>query len=383
MLTPETYAILCTPKVQQAIAENRDRDPLQVALDRHIPQAALVATQVKYLARAATKLPSYRAAQCILPSLAFEQASSEECAAHKRIEGDMALDLTGGLGVDACALGRHFRRVVALERDPLLATITRDNLRRMGVVNVEVVCAAAEEYLATTREHFDWIYADPDRRHADGRKLVRLEDCSPNIPALMPALQRVSGRLCLKNSPLFDVDEAFTIFGSCEVEVVSLGGECKEVVVYADGRQPRITATALGLGSFTAPRMEVKNNPCATPFDPTRYRWLVTPDVALQKARVACMALHDTAHLWSNDGYGFAETEPQGALGKVLAIDRIEAYDPKTLRRELRGTRAELLKRDFPLTSAQIASQLSIREGGDRRIAFTRIGTNFWTIRIK
>lgn len=83
-----------------AIAANRGRDPLEVALDRNTPHARLVATQVKYLARAEAKLPSYAAAQCILPPLAFEQASSEACAAHKRIAGGAVLDLTCGLGVD-------------------------------------------------------------------------------------------------------------------------------------------------------------------------------------------------------------------------------------------------------------------------------------------
>lgn len=101
MMTPEEYDLLLTDEVQRAIAVSRGRDPLDVALDRTVPHARLVATQVKYLARAASKLPSYAAAQCILPPLAFEQASSEACAAHKRIDGDTALDLTCGLGVDA------------------------------------------------------------------------------------------------------------------------------------------------------------------------------------------------------------------------------------------------------------------------------------------
>ena len=46
--------------------------------------------------------------------------------------------------------------------------------------------AKAEEYLATCTDHFDWIYADPDRRSAEGKKLVRLEDCSPDLVALYP-----------------------------------------------------------------------------------------------------------------------------------------------------------------------------------------------------
>ena len=117
MITPEEYSLLLTGEVRRAVAAARGRDPLEVALDRTVPHARLVATQVKYLARAAQKLPSYAAAQCILPPLAFEQASSEACAAHKLLEGDTVLDLTCGLGADALFLSRRFRRVVTLERN--------------------------------------------------------------------------------------------------------------------------------------------------------------------------------------------------------------------------------------------------------------------------
>ena len=252
VITSEEYTLLLTGEVQRAIAAARDRDPIEVAKDRRVPHARLVATQVKYLARAAQKLPSYAAAQCILPPLAFEQASSEACAAHKRIGGDTVLDLTCGLGVDAFFLSRRFGRVVTLERNDVLARVAAENFSRLGATNIEVVNTSAEEYLRRDGLHFDWIYADPDRRSAEGRKLVRLEDCSPDIIALKPLLDRVSGRLCIKNSPLFDIGEALRLFPDSRVEVVSLDGECKEVLVYADGTGPLVTATALGHGSFSA-----------------------------------------------------------------------------------------------------------------------------------
>ena len=88
------------------------------------------------------------------------------------------------------------------------------------------------------------INADPDRRSAEGRKLVRLEDCSPDVVALRPLIERVAPRLCLKNSPLFDVDEALNRFPESHVEVLSLGGECKEVLIYVgEGISHRLTAT--------------------------------------------------------------------------------------------------------------------------------------------
>lgn len=385
MITPEEYTQLLSDEVRQAIAAARGRDPLEVALDRNVPCARLVATQVKYLARAEQKLPSYAAAQCILPPLAFEQASSEACAAHKTLSGEAVLDLTCGLGVDTLFLSRRFRQVVALERDQTLACIARENFRRLGAGNIEVVTASAEEYLCRPGLRFDWIYTDPDRRSATGRKLVRLEECSPNIIALLPRIREVAGRLCLKNSPLFDVDEALRLFPDARVEVLSLGGECKEVVVYADRQGPSVTATALGQGSFTAvPGIPV--TPAAIPpeaFDPARYHWLVVPDVALQKARLSRRYFAGRADIWSDNGFAFAVEEPRNLLGRVFAVERIEPFDPRRLKRELKGCGAEILKRDFPFAAEELMRRLGLHAGSGIRLAFTRIGNDFWTIRLR
>ena len=381
VITPEEYSLLLTDEVRRAVAAARGRDPLEVALDRTVPHARLVATQVKYLARAAQKLPSYAAAQCILPPLAFEQASSEACAAHKLLEGDTVLDLTCGLGADALFLSRRFRRVVTLERNEMLARVAAENFSRMGVANVDVVNASAEEYLRRDGLRFDWIYADPDRRSDKGRKLVRLEDCSPDIVALKPRLKQVSGRLCVKNSPLFDVGEALRLFPDSRVEVLSLGDECKEVVVYDDGSGPLVTATALGRGSFSAAPGETAPPPGR--FDPERYGYLVIPDVSLQKARLARIHLAGKADIWSDNGYGFAVEEPEGVLGRTFAVESIEPYDPKRLKRELKGREAEVLKRDFPLAAEELMRRLGLHAGAGLRLAFTKIGNDFWVIRLK
>lgn len=382
MITPEEYILLQTPALREAVAAARGRDPLEVALDARIPHARLVATQVKYLARAQHKLPSFAAAQCILPPRAFEQASSEACAAHKEISGDAVLDLTCGLGVDTLYLSRRFRHVVALESDPLLARITSDNLARLGVRNVEILALRAEEYLAREGLHFDWIYADPDRRSAAGLKQLRLEACSPDILALRPLIERAAPRLCLKNSPLFDVAEALRLFPQSRVEVLSLGGECKEVLVYADGRGPARTATALGLGSCMAKGAEDVEVPPPA-FDPERYRWLVIPDVALQKARLVRHHLAGRADCWSENSYGFAAERPEGVLGRVCEIERIEPYDPRRLKRAWKGLGAEVLKRDFPLATEELMRRLGLHAGADLRVAFTKTGNDFWAIRLK
>ena len=383
MITREQYELLCRDDVRGDIDRCIDRDPIETALDKRLPHAAEVASQVKYLQRARRKLPEWYRARCIMPALAFEQSSSCDCAAHKEPEGETALDLTCGLGVDSFYLSKRFAHVTAVERDPVLADVARENFRRLGADNIEVVCASAEEFIARTEGHYDWCYADPDRRGPHGEKLVRLEECSPDITALMPAIRRRADRVCIKASPMFDIDEAFRIFGQCRVEAVSLGDECKEVLVYIDGSGPSVTATALGRGSFTVPRDGSPEPAAPASFRREEYVRLLIPDVALQKTRLARRYLDGRADIWSDNGYGFATAEADTPLCRQEEIASIERYDPRKLRREMKGRGIEILKREFPVATHRIAAALGVREGGGERVAFTSVGGEFLVIRLK
>ena len=379
----EELSTLLRPEVRDAIEQNIERDPLQVALDARLPHAREVATQIKYLQRARTKLPLLYQARGIIPQRAFEQSSSEECAAAKRIGGDSLLDLTCGLGIDAAAMASRFERVVALERDEVLAEITRENMRRMGISNVEVITTSAEESVASCNEHFDWIEADPDRRTADGRRVVRLEECSPNMITLWPTLQRISERVAIKNSPLFDVEEAFRLFAGCGVEVISLGGECKEVMIYADGEGERLAAEAIGRGRVEYKRGDICDEPIQGEFTADEYRYLIVPDVALQKARLVQHTLRKVADVWSNNSFAFARTYPEGVLGQVREIKHIAPFDIKALKREFRGMGVDILLRDFPLSVDELRRRTSMRSGSEARLALTRIKGKAYTIYLK
>ena len=128
MLTKSDIELLRSEELRRAIDQNIERDPQRVALDKRVPYAALVATQVKYLQRARKKLPHLYEARCIIPPRAFEQSSSMESAERKAISGEKLLDLSCGLGIDVMAAARNFRRVVAVERDEVLAEVVRYNM---------------------------------------------------------------------------------------------------------------------------------------------------------------------------------------------------------------------------------------------------------------
>ena len=381
MFTNEEFSILCSADVTAAIRENIDRKPTDIALDRRIPHASVVATQVKNLQKCRTKLPSYFAVQAIVPTLAYEQSSSEECALRKQLSGENVLDLTCGLGVDAYALSKRFKRVVAIERNEMVAAVARENFHRLGADNIEVVCSSAEEYLTNCTDHFDWCFSDPDRRGAKGEKLVRLEDCSPDVVALMPTLQRVADRICIKCSPLFDVDEAFRLFGDCSVETVSLSGEAKEVNIYIDGSAPRLTAVAISIGEFSA-SVEERNAArwSAQPNDLAQYRYITLPDVALQHTRMVAVAFEGMCDVWSNNGVALSIEKPTNVLGRTFEVEAIYEID-SAFKRLMKGRKAEIYRRDFPMANTEICKRYRCSEGGSEKWCFTRIGENFITIK--
>ena len=250
MITSNDIATLLDPQLRDYIAGHLSDDPGRVALSLR-EHGALIATQIKYLQRARVKLPSYYAALCILPPLSFEQSSSEETASVKRYSGDTCLDLTCGLGVDAFYLSKRFRQVIAVERNAELSEIARINFRLLGVQNIRVVNSPAEAFLEQLRGQtqttpdrnsgtIDLIYIDPARRDDQGKKVWLLEDCSPDAKALMPQLLALAPKVVVKASPLFDVDEAFRLFGdTASVEIVSVRGECKEVLIEVSRQAPQ------------------------------------------------------------------------------------------------------------------------------------------------
>lgn len=386
-MTIEDIHILMRGDVRAMVKDNMDRDPLKVALDKNIPYASLVSSQVKYLNKARTKLPSYYVAGCIIPSLAFEQSSGEAAAANKDYSGGICIDLTCGLGVDSFYLSKRFEKVVSVERDPVLAETARFNFRLLGADNIEVVNCTAEEFIGRNEDMCaDLVYADPDRRGADGRKLVTLPDCSPDIAALLPSLEKISPVVAVKLSPMFDVDEAFRVFGhDVRVEVVSQGGECKEVVVEKNKSigAPVVASVALGGGKVEYPYVKgakVKTEPVHD--GPGRFGWLVVPDISLAKAGNAVRYYTEKGiYIESANSFAFATEIPEEPFGKVYRIERAVPFSPRNLKKELKAfgiSQLNILKKDFPMKAPEIARALSVGEGGGRFAAFTTMAEKRW-----
>lgn len=232
-MTIKELDILKTNEVRQIISNNLTTDPSVFALKNRHEAAATMATQLKYLQRSRLKLPTFYAAQAIIPPLAFEQCSSERAASAKDFSGTTCLDLTCGLGVDSLHFSTRFQQVTAIERNFELSEAVRFNFSLMNVQNIDVINTDTNSYVYNyVGEPFDLIYLDPARRDGGGKKMFLPEDCEPNFVELWAILRKIGRKIVVKMSPMYDVDAAFRQFAEVsEVGVISIDNECKEVLL--------------------------------------------------------------------------------------------------------------------------------------------------------
>ncbi len=79
------------------------------------------------------------------------------------------VDMTAGMGEDSLLLAASGHRVTLLEKDPVIAELLRDTVKRAGsfsglseaVARMTVVCADSKEYLEKKDVHPDIVYLDP------------------------------------------------------------------------------------------------------------------------------------------------------------------------------------------------------------------------------
>lgn len=171
-------------------------------------------------------------------SLGLEQASGREAADYVASlipKNSVVADITAGLGINTCFFNRRARQVFSVEIDSQRSMALGHNLRNS---NVEVINEDCQEWLDSFEGHLDIVYADPARRNKLNRKLVLIEDCSPNILELMPVLKEKADRLLIKTSPLLDMKEVSRLIPEVEgFHVIEVNREVKELLIDVNLKQ--------------------------------------------------------------------------------------------------------------------------------------------------
>lgn len=344
----------------------------------------------------AAKLPAWAEAGCSVPSrLALEQCSSQTAAQYKAglVQASCAgrrpvlADLTGGMGVDTWAFSQVCSKVLYNERESSLFNITRRNFAKLGLDNVEFSCRDAETKDLTEQIRLlqpDWIYADPARRASDGsgKKVFLLEDCSPNVRALLPTLLGNARHVMLKLSPMADIKLVTSQLSDIkEVHVVGVDGEVKETLCILErGKTGRWPVKAINLKSDgSAPAVTefalIDETAAQMKFapEPSRGQILFEPSAVLLKAgcfKLLCerrkmLKLDRSTHL-----YIAPDDSPETlADGKAFRIVETAPLSKAGIK-EIGGRYpdSDVTARNIPLTSDELRLRLRAKSGGEHHI---------------
>ena len=393
------------------IREYRERDIRQLALqanrfpDVDMPYAL---DQIQGWQIARRKLPKWAACDGVIfpPHLSMEQCSSEPTAQYKlnlamewtTLNSELSTqncrrqqfktqnskfktstrmtDLTGGFGVDFSFTSCAFAAATYVERNEQLCHIVEHNLPLLGLDNATVVCADAVEYLSTV-EPQTMLFLDPARRDEHGAKTVMLADCTPNVVQLLPQLLEKSRFTMLKLSPMLDWHKAVDdLQGTVrEVHIVSVGGECKELLLVLSTvveSELKVYCADLSTASDTS-SIFVYTPGSSAPVANSKLKtqnskFVHEPNASIMKA--GCFdelaAAYGVSPV-SRNSHLFLSDEPvDGFPGRSFVVERVTTMNKGELRKALAGiAKANIATRNFPLSVAELRKRLKIKDGGD------------------
>lgn len=373
------------------IREYRERDIRQLALqanrfpDVDMPYAL---DQIQGWQIARRKLPKWAACDGVIfpPHLSMEQCSSEPTAQYKLNlamewtcqvgHASRVTDLTGGFGVDFSFTSCAFAAATYVERNEQLCHIVEHNLPLLGLDNATVVCADAVEYLSTV-EPQTMLFLDPARRDEHGAKTVMLADCTPDVVQLLPKLLEKSRFTMLKLSPMLDWHKAVDdLQGTVrEVHIVSVGGECKELLLVLSTvveSELKVYCADLSTASDTSSLFVYTPGSSApvanSTFNIQHSTFLFEPNASIMKA--GCFdelaAAYGVSPV-SRNSHLFLSDEPvEDFPGRSFVVERVTTMNKGELRKALVGIeKANIATRNFPLTVAELRKRLKIKDGGD------------------
>ena len=393
------------------IREYRERDIRQLALqanrfpDVDMPYAL---DQIQGWQIARRKLPKWAACDGVIfpPHLSMEQCSSEPTAQYKlnlamewtTLNSELSTqncrrqqfktqnskfktstrmtDLTGGFGVDFSFTSCAFAAATYVERNEQLCHIVEHNLPLLGLNNATVVCADAVEYLSTV-EPQTMLFLDPARRDEHGAKTVMLADCTPDVVQLLPKLLEKSRFTMLKLSPMLDWHKAVDdLQGTVrEVHIVSVGGECKELLLVLSTvveSELKVYCADLSTASDTS-SLFVYTPGSSAPVANSKLKtqnskFVHEPNASIMKA--GCFdelaAAYGVSPV-SRNSHLFLSDEPvEGFPGRSFVVECVTTMNKGELRKALVGIeKANIATRNFPLTVAELRKRLKIKDGGD------------------
>lgn len=336
--------------------------------------------QIESRRKAQKKIPSFLENEYFLfpDTLSAEQASNEAVARfHASLikSGSTLLDLTAGLGIDDLTFAMSGIDVTACEINSKKSEALSHNSEILGLSDrIRVFNVDSMRFIETCDVRFDVVFADPARRSSTGKRLHALSDCQPDILAGLDNIMRLSDRILVKSSPLLDLTLIReTVRNLSHIYVVCLKGECKEVLIdiQCNSEFTGTTIVDLYMGGIIS-TFECHHSPTdispdfAKNCSPIDYTYIYEPNSGVMKTGAwgeLCNRFRDIHKAESNTHLFLSNKLFTDFPGRILIIDEIP--DKKALK-GLKGSKCNVVTRNYPLSAPDLAKKYSLIPGSDR-----------------
>jgi len=388
--------ILASSDVKLFIKEQSKGDLVALALQfakKKLPfPLAPVLELLDVYQRGKRKIPTLIEWGWLFTKRAYEQSSSEKSAQWKasQVAGNSLLNLSGGIGVDDWAFASNFSEVSSVDLDPEVHELAVYNLRNTPV---ERRLLAADTVLQEKKK-YDWIYIDPDRRKGSARKF-NLEDASPNLIELWPLIKQRCNNILIKASPMVEISEVEELFPEIsKIQAVAIKGEVKEILFYAENvnEWENKQAKVGGKSSSQTQRcaVELQGHPselclldsvCIPAPQLEKGQYFAEAHAALNKlniqkelaTRFKAQSLNEPGNYWLMDDV------PDTVFCRTFQIHKREPFSTKRFSKYLKEKgihKANLNRRDFPLSVEELKKRFKIQDGGQDYFFFYRAVEN-------
>ena len=328
------------------------------------------------------KVPSWSENEELLfpAHLSIEQCSSEASAQYKAglLQGQSFADLTGGLGIDTYFIAQHYQQADYVEQQAELCELARHNFDVLNA-DIKVWNETAEDYLKHC-ESKDWIFIDPARRDAYGRKTFSISDCTPDVAVLQEQLLQKAERVMVKLSPMLDISKALEeLHHVKEIHVVAVANECKELDVILERGftgEPQFVCVNL---LTTQPELrftQKEEHDCPGRLAEGVLNYLYEPNPAVMKA--GCFKIltecFDVFKLHKNSNLYTSEQLVSSFPGRIFEVESWATYNKKVKQTLLHDVdKASIAVRNFPLSVAELRKFLKIGDGDETYLFATTI----------
>ncbi len=342
-----------------------------------------LAEQIISKSKCRNKLPTWFDSKGIYypKPVSIEQASSEITAQYKAdlITGKVLVDVTGGFGVDSYFFSKKMKRIIHCEIDPELSDISAHNFQFLGADNITCVNEDGMEFLKTSSDIIDWIYADPSRRNDHKGKVFLLEDCIPDVPGNLDLLLGRSNHILLKLSPVLDIKAAIENLKFVkEIHVIAISNEVKELLISIEkNNTEQILIKTVNFKKDGQDHFESVFGPVETPPISLPQKYLYEPNSAILKAglfnqvskQLNVPKLHNNSHLYTSE-------KLIEFPGRSFLIEGVYKYSLKEIKKKLSLKKANISTRNFKESVAHIRKRTGIKEGGKDYLLFTTNAQN-------